>query len=140
MNTIVLLLGGNLGNKLENLSKARLMIENMLGRVIQKSSIYGSEPWGFISTEIFFNQVIVIESELNPFETINKLQNIEDILGRIRDSNKWISRTMDIDILFFNSEIINNDKLTIPHKLMQDRRFVLFPLHEIMKDFIHQVI
>ena len=86
----------------------------------------------------FLNQVIIINNKLNPEETMEAILEIESKMGRIR-TQKNAPRIIDIDILFFNKEIINTKNLTIPHTLMQERNFVMFPLNELSPNFIHPV-
>ena len=138
MNKYVILIGGNLGNRLSNLQKARLLIEKMAGSIIEFSSIYESKSWGFSCENDFLNQVLVVESNLIPIRALKIFQQIEIQLGRLPHTNEeYLSRTMDIDILFFNDSIVVTDYLIIPHPKIQDRLFSLLPLNEIMSQFIH---
>ncbi len=138
MTQVVLLTGGNLGNVAENLKTALNLIEKHIGRVVKASTIMESEAWGFNSDKNFLNQAVIVSTELLPEEVLDKAQAIETQLGRIRIPHSgYISRTMDIDILFYGDEIIRTPRLTIPHPLIAQRKFVLNPLAEIMPQFIH---
>ena len=137
MNKVVLLLGGNQGLRFELLSKAERLVADRIGVIINKSSIYETEPWGFFDINNFLNRVIVVETELGANEILEIIHAIENTCYRVRNSEHWSARTMDIDILFFNKEIINTKELIIPHQQIQERLFTLIPLAEIMDGFIH---
>ncbi len=138
MNRIFLVLGGNLGDRLKNLRGALKAIEISVGQIIEKSSVYETKAWGLTNQPDFLNMVIEVLTEHTAEETLNKIQEIETDFGRIR-KERWGSRTMDIDILFFNYEILNTERLTIPHPLMAGRKFVLLPLAEIASEFVHPI-
>ena len=140
METVFLSIGTNLGQKEENLRNAVAMINSEAGRVAASSSIYETEPWQMESGNTFFNMVVEIETSLCPDVLLAKLLEIENRMGRVRRSNIYISRIIDIDILFFDSLIINAGNLTIPHPHIAHRRFVLEPLAEITSSFIHPVL
>jgi len=140
MNQVYLLIGGNLGDRFLLLSQANERIVNNIGTCIKKSSIYESEPWGFDSEQNFLNQILIIDTTLNSLEVLNECQKIENELGRIRESENYASRTMDIDILFFNNEIITEPRLKIPHEHLHKRRFTLEPLVELTPGFIHPLL
>jgi len=136
INKVFLSLGSNVGDRIHNLSLSRSKLFNEVGKIIYNSKIYESEPWGFKLQDCFLNQIIVIETYLDSKEVLEKILNIEKKLGRIR-KGKWESRIIDIDILFYNNEVINLKDLIIPHPLIQKRNFILIPLNEIAKDYIH---
>ncbi|MEO5783559.1 MAG: 2-amino-4-hydroxy-6-hydroxymethyldihydropteridine diphosphokinase [Ginsengibacter sp.] len=138
MNLIYLLIGGNLGNRIVNLSIARDFIETEIGKIITASSIYQSASWGIIEQPDFLNQVLLVETKFSAEETMQLILSIENKMGRIR-TLKNASRIIDIDILFFNDEIINRENLTIPHPEIQNRKFALIPLNEIAPDLMHPV-
>ncbi len=140
MNIAYLILGGNKGDKMQNLQSALRLIEVRVGEIQKKSGIYSTKAWGNLNQPDFINQVVCIETKLKAEELLNKLLNIEEELGRTRSEQKWMERTMDIDVLFYNSDIINTANLTIPHPYIKDRKFVLIPLVEIADDFIHPVL
>ena len=140
MNTTTLLIGGNLGNRIENIRQAIGYIEDRIGKIKQRSSVYESEPWGFEAEHRFLNAVVVVETRLQPEALLREAQEIENIMGRIRNGSGYSSRTMDIDILFFNDDVIDTPALTVPHPRLHERRFVLVPLAEIMPDRVHPVL
>jgi len=139
-NYVFIGLGTNLGNREVNLAKAQDLIAKSVGRIDCRSGIYETEPWGFQSENNFLNMVISVHTDLKPADLINKIQNIEDQLGRKRDGCQYISRTIDIDILLYRNKVINKPELKIPHPLIQDRKFVLIPLCEIAPAMIHPVL
>ena len=132
-------IGSNLGNPVGNCLRA-IEIVSSLDRVklIQKSSLYRTEPVGFSGQEWFVNSVIEIKTVLSARSLLKALQQIESSMGRIRGA-KWGSRTIDLDILFYNQNIVENDELVIPHPELHKRRFVLVPLCEITPYFVHPV-
>ena len=139
MNKAYLLLGGNLGNKKENLDTAKNHITTSVGEIIKTSSSYETEPWGFEHEASFLNQVVLVETEKSPQDLLKELLRIEVAMGRTRNSEKYSERTIDIDILFFNSERVEEQNLKIPHPRIQERKFVLVPLHEIAREYVHPV-
>lgn len=139
MTKLYLLLGGNLGDKEKIFSEARTNLNNLIGEITAQSSVYETEPWGFESADLFWNQVLEIETSLSPEEVLRKTQQTELELGRIRKSNQYDSRIIDIDILFYEDEIIKLPNLIIPHPRIQERKFVLVPLNEIAPDLNHPV-
>lgn len=138
MNGIYLIIGGNMGEREKYLSKSAMAIENQIGKIINKSSVYETASWGNTTQNPFLNQVLYAETDLSARKVLEKCLAIEKEMGRVREA-KWGSRTIDIDILFFNDDIIYEDNLKIPHPFLQDRKFVLVPLNEIASDFIHPV-
>jgi len=138
MSEVLLLLGGNLGNKHEIFCKSTKMIEEQIGSIISASSIYETEPWGFVS-DLFWNQALQVITAIEPEELLDALLSIENAMGRKRISEDYEARPIDIDILLYNDSIINTTRLTIPHPLIGQRKFVLVPLNEIVPDKIHPV-
>ena len=136
MNKIYLLLGSNIGNCEKHLETATINIEKNIGKIIKKSSLYKTAAWGNINQQDFVNQVILVESTFCAEEIILFIFKIEAAMGRVR-TIKNAAREIDIDILFFNNEIINSKNLTIPHKEIQNRLFVLVPLMEIAPKLKH---
>ena len=134
-----LLLGGNLGNREENLKKAASEISNRIGEVIEKSSIYETEAWGVHDQPDFLNQVLGVDSSLSPEELLFTCLEIEKDLGRVRKVH-WGERLIDIDILFIEDKVINTQRLTVPHPEIQNRRFTLQPLAELASGFVHPVL
>ena len=138
-HTAYLLLGTNLGNRTENLSKATAAIRMFLGRVEVQSHIYETEPWGKPHQPLFYNQAIKITTPCSPLETLHLIKQVEFLLGRDR-SEKWSPRIIDIDILFFDEIAIESPVLTIPHAHIADRKFTLEPLREIAPELVHPVL
>jgi 2-amino-4-hydroxy-6-hydroxymethyldihydropteridine diphosphokinase len=139
MVKVYLLLGGNLGNKKKVFSEARDRLSKLTGEIAAQSSIYETEPWGFVSKDLFWNQVLEINTELSPEILLSLTQQIESDLGRIPKAEQYVSRLIDIDILFYGDQIINLNNLVVPHPRIQSRKFALLPLCEIAPDFQHPV-
>jgi 2-amino-4-hydroxy-6-hydroxymethyldihydropteridine diphosphokinase len=134
-----ILLGTNQGNKESNLLVALKKIEERAGRIIRQSHIYETAAWGKTDQPGFYNMAIEIFTELTPQELIRSLLTIEKEMGRIRDQ-KWEQRIIDLDIIYYADRIIETKDLVIPHPEMQNRRFVLEPLNEIISAFVHPVL
>ena len=139
MNKLYLLSGSNLGSSKTQLSKAILQIEKHIGSVIRQSSQYITAAWGNTKQPDFLNQVIIVETELTAIQTMQTILKIEKKMGRIR-TIKNAPRIIDIDILFFNKEIIDKKGLTIPHPQIQNRRFVLVPLNQLSPNLKHPLL
>jgi 2-amino-4-hydroxy-6-hydroxymethyldihydropteridine diphosphokinase len=139
MIKLYILLGGNLGDKRKVFSEARAKLSKQIGTITNQSSVYETEPWGFKSDDIFWNQVIEISTALSPEDVLLQTQQIERELGRIRKANQYDSRIIDIDILFYSDEIIQTENLVVPHPRIQERKFALVPLSEIAPELIHPV-
>lgn len=137
MNKVFLLLGGNQGNVFETFALARQEIIQRVGPVSLSSSLYQSEPWGFEADNLFLNQVLLVETMLEPAELLQTVLEIETSLGRTRLAGVMESRSIDIDILFYNQQIIINTGLEIPHPRLHLRRFTLLPLAEIAPEMVH---
>ena len=136
MNQVFLQLGSNLGDREQLLFDATTIITDKIGAVVSKSKVYESTPWRVEGQENYLNQIVKIETEFTPKETLQYALDIEEELGRVR-VEKWGERLIDIDIIFFNNEIIETSDLCIPHKHMHERNFVLEPLNEIAPEYIH---
>lgn len=137
MGKTFLILGSDLGDKVKHLKDAILRIEKQAGIITDRSHIYETEPWGFEHEEYFLNQVICVETMLMPLDLLAQIQQIEYAMGRVRGEQRYIPRTIDIDILFYDHLILNLPELTIPHPEMIRRRFVLEPLAEISPAWKH---
>lgn len=151
MAEAVLITGGNLGDVDSNLARALELITRHAGEICAVSSVMESEAWGFSATERFLNQVVVIRTELQPLQLLESVQAIERELGRRRenesDSNetsaegrKYHSRTMDIDILFYDNIVLREPRLTIPHPMLHERSFVLQPLAQVLGGYRHPLL
>lgn len=141
MNIAYLGLGTNLGNKEEQLTRAISNIEEKIGRVISRSSFYDTAPWGFTSEHRFLNAAVKVKTALSPEELLTVTQRVEKEMGRRQKSNLkgYSDRPIDIDILFYNDEVLKTEKLEIPHPFIAQRDFVLLPLTEIAPDLQHPV-
>ncbi|MER3499464.1 MAG: 2-amino-4-hydroxy-6-hydroxymethyldihydropteridine diphosphokinase, partial [Chitinophagaceae bacterium] len=139
MNRAILLTGGNIGDRKEYLSKAREAIAASCGTIINTSSVYETEAWGKRDQDSFYNQALVLETRLNASELLHCLLRVEQKLGRVREE-KYGPRTIDIDIIFFNNDIIHQPHLTIPHPEVQNRRFALQCLVEIVPEYTHPLL
>lgn len=136
MNQVFLGLGTNVGDRMFQINEAIVQLSAALGQVKAQSSIYATQAWGLTEQDDFLNAVIHIETHLNVEDVLQHIQFIEQSMGRDR-TIKWGPRTIDIDILFFNHEIIEKEHLTVPHPLLQERLFVLQPMLEIAPKFLH---
>lgn len=138
MEQIVLGLGGNEGDVKATLEKAISKIEEKIGEVVLKSSLYKTEAWGVEDQPDFINMVISISTQKLPLEVLKGCLSIEKELGREREDRiKWMERKIDIDVLFYGNEIVETKELTIPHPFIQERNFVLYPLAEISPKNVH---
>jgi 2-amino-4-hydroxy-6-hydroxymethyldihydropteridine diphosphokinase len=140
MNKVFLGLGTNLGDRKNNLREAIKKIEELIGTILNSSSVYETAPWGFDAENDFLNMVICVETTYSPSELLKKILKIESMLGRERDQDRYSSRVIDIDILLYDNLVINEKGLKIPHRLMHERKFVLVPLCEIASDILHPIL
>ena len=129
-------MGSNMGNRFHNLESAQEKLMLCFGQVQLQSLIYKTAPWGNTNQDDFLNKVIVVNSDKDAFEILKILLTIEVEIGRTR-TGKWASRTIDLDLLYLGNEIIDTKSLMVPHPHIQDRKFTLIPLCEILPDFIH---
>ena len=139
MKDLYLGFGSNISERKEILLASYKKVEARIGTIVKKSEIHETEPWGYESQPPFLNSVLKIETSLSPDEVLLEIKAIEAELGRKR-TIKWGPRTIDIDILFYGSEIIKKKHLTIPHPHIQERLFVLEPLKEIALNLLHPVL
>lgn len=139
MNKAYLLTGGNMGRREENLARAQALVARQAGTIIQASALYETAAWGHTDQPAFLNQVLEIQTVLAPQQLLAQLLAIEKEIGRVRDK-KYGPRIIDIDILFYNDNVLHEEALTIPHPQLQNRRFVLTPLAEIAAGLIHPVL
>ena len=160
MNKVALLIGGNQGDRQALIEQATEQIRQRIGSVIALSSVYESEPWGEFEVEPgkrkvdhFLNRGLVVETTLSPWQVLRVALSIEAELGRVRNASSshslaaemqasrlYHSRPMDIDLIFYDNLVLNTPELTLPHPRMQQRRFVLEPLAEIMPEYRHPMI
>jgi 2-amino-4-hydroxy-6-hydroxymethyldihydropteridine diphosphokinase len=138
MNKAYLLLGSNLEDPKEQLGRAILQIEQKLGAIVKRSSLYKTAAWGNTDQPDFINMIVVCETALSARKAMQTLLEIEQGMGRHR-STRFAPRIIDIDILYFNREILAEPELTLPHPAIPDRRFTLVPLNELDASFIHPI-
>ena len=139
MQTVYLGLGSNKGERISYIEKAIEEISRLPAtNIFVRSGIYETEPWGNIEQEDYLNSVIGIQTELKAEDLLKELKSIEKLIGR-KENKKWSEREIDIDLLFYGSEVIDKDHMKVPHGQIENRRFVLVPLNEIAPWFIHPV-
>ena len=150
-NSVVLLIGGNQGDRVSILMRAVAEISRRIGTVSLLSALYETEPWGFEAGQNFLNQAVVVDTDMTAHEVLVEALMIEKELGRVRKEElegcsteekavgerTYSSRPIDIDLIFFNSDIVDMADLQLPHPRMHKRRFVLVPLEEIIPDYQH---
>lgn len=129
-------IGTNVGHRELNIENCILLIRDKIGDVKSVSSIYETEPWGVEGQDNYYNIVLKVETSLYPLSLLQSVQQIENDIGRIR-IEKWGSRIIDVDILFYDDYVFFMDNLIIPHPYIAKRNFVLEPLSEISPDLIH---
>lgn len=144
MNRVALLIGGNQGDRQALIQQATALIQERIGTVAAASRIYETAPWGTFDSPQpnFFNRGLLVETALTAHEVLRAALAIEAELGRVRKagSRLYSGRPMDIDLIFYNDEVIETPELTIPHPRMHQRLFVLEPLAEIMPEYRHPVL
>ncbi len=139
-----LLLGSNLGDRNVVLKRAAEMLQDISVSPIIKSALYYCEPWGFKAEEWFLNQVVAIDTNLNPVDLLKNILEFERVLGRERPESppkekRYASRVIDIDILLYQDYVTFSPQLQIPHPRMHLRKFALVPLCEIAPQIIHPI-
>lgn len=136
MNIAYLSLGSNIGNRLDYLKKAVKLLNDTESIIVNRvSSVYETDPVGYEEQAPFLNIVVELETRLTPHELLKRCNRIEDELGRTRDI-RWGPRTVDLDILLYNEEIMKTEDLIIPHPRMTERGFVLIPLVELNPELV----
>jgi len=137
--TIYILIGTNLGHRETNILMARGHIGDKIGTILYSSKVYETAAWGIEDQPDFLNQVITLNTHIDPQSLLEKLLSIETALGRQRKV-KWGERIIDLDILFYGDEVIDDEHLTVPHPGIPSRRFTLLPLQEIAPKLIHPTL
>lgn len=149
MASLALLLGGNCGDMVATFEGVRRAIESRVGEIVAQSSLLKSEPWGFDCEDIFSNQALIVECDMEPLELLDVLQAIEHQWGRDRKTEakiketsgeRYTSRAIDIDIILYGDRVVQSERLQIPHPLMQERMFVLKPLAQVAPQMLHPVL
>ncbi len=141
MNVTYLCLGGNIGDRELCLKMALSQISEKIGNISSTSNIYETEAWGVENQQAYLNQCIEVKTPLSSSKLIESLLFIEKDLGRKRTiSETYEPRTIDIDILFYNDAIINDQNLIVPHPRLHLRKFVLIPLNEIAPNYLHPLL
>ncbi len=133
------MIGGNMGDRMANLAMAIKLIEEQIGNIELKSSIYETAAWGQTNQPDFLNQALLVNTNMQAAELMSKLLSIENLMGRIR-TIKLGPRTIDLDIMYFNNEVISTNLITIPHPKLAERKFVLEPLFEIAPNYLHPIL
>ena len=145
-HSVALLTGSNFRGKEQILSRAAECIAERMGTIVRASQIHYSEAWGFKSESEFANQALIVETSLQPLEVLTLTQAIEQELGRDRTEEarereatgqRYASRVVDIDIIFYDDYVCEDERLTLPHRLMHEREFVLRPLCEVAAEWRH---
>ncbi len=138
--SLILLLGTNMPDRIVHLRSAISFISIKLGHVKAVSGVYSTQSWGFQS-EDFLNMALSVETSLSSRECLQISQKIEQDMGRSSKSTheSYEDRVIDIDLIFYDSEIVNNENLTIPHPRLGERKFVLYPLADIIPEFLHPI-
>jgi 2-amino-4-hydroxy-6-hydroxymethyldihydropteridine diphosphokinase len=141
MAIVYLSLGSNFGDRIGYVQQATSLLGACDGiTIVRTSAFYETEPWGMNSENWFVNAVLEIKTGFSAQKLLEECQRIETQLGRKRSENGYADRTIDIDILFYNKDIINEENLIIPHKFVHLRAFTLVPLLELIPNFEHPVL
>ena len=141
--SVFILLGSNLGERQLLVNQACGMIEERCGKIVAKSRLYESEPWGFKSEHWFLNQVVVLNTEMSPDDLMDTLLSIEKDLGRDRSTphEGYVSRPMDLDILYWGNDlVVEKQHVIVPHPRLHKRRFTLLPLCDVAPDYVHPIL
>jgi len=139
MHSVILHTGTNIENRFAHLQKANFNLELTVGTIVKQSHIYETAAWGNEDQNDFLNQALLLKTEHSARRVMHEILTLEYKMGRNR-TLKWQPRIIDIDIIFFDQEILAKKMLTIPHQLMQNRRFVLKPLMDIIPEYEHPIL
>lgn len=134
-----MLIGGNVGNRQQNMKIAAAIINENCGTIVQFSALYETAAWGNTDQPAFLNQALVLETPYEAAELMSQLLLCEEKMGRKR-TEKYGPRIIDMDILLFNAEIHHSAHITIPHPALPARKFALIPLNEIAPDYFHPIL
>ena len=139
VNRVYLLLGSNLGNRHQLLETAIVHISERIGNISQSSGLYETAAWGKTDQPAFINQVVEVNTSISPQELLQKIQEIENQMGRIR-YEKWGERIIDIDILYYADLVLDEENIKVPHPEIAKRMFTLAPLVEIAAGYRHPIL
>jgi 2-amino-4-hydroxy-6-hydroxymethyldihydropteridine diphosphokinase len=139
MSGIYILYGSNLPQREAWLKRASQLLGQKEVAIIQKSKIYETAAWGLTNQPAFLNQALEVETNLSVQELLVLCQEVEQLCDRTRTTH-WGARTLDLDIIYYGNQVIQEEGLVVPHPRLQDRRFVLVPLCEIAPEFIHPIL
>ena len=133
-------IGGNLGDRVSILSNSLTGIQERIGPIERRSSLYETPPWGYTRQPEFLNAAVALKTNLPAREILGIAKELEHAAGRATNHPRWHERPLDIDILIVEGEVIDSEELTVPHIFMATRAFVLVPLAEIAPEIVHQTI
>lgn len=139
MNGIYIALGSNIGDREGNLKRALDMLEESSVHIIKKSKFYETKPYGVADQPDFLNVVAEVSADMQPIDLLHTMRDIERRMGRERKRH-WGERNIDLDLLIYPNVIMDTPELTLPHKDMENREFVLRPMTEIAPDLVHPVL
>ncbi len=142
MALVYLSLGSNKGDRVGYIQQATSILDGIDGiSLVRTSAFYESEPWGCDTKNWFVNAMIEINTTLSPQELLSTVNKVEAQLGRNREAEgHYGDRTLDIDIIFYDNEIVNDENLVIPHKFFHQRAFTLVPMLELAPNFVHPTL
>jgi len=138
-NNIWVGLGSNLGDRKENIARAIEALSS-IAEVTNSSPIYESPAWGYDSDNSYYNSCVEVKSELDAISFLSRIKSLENEMGRTRSENGYADRSIDIDILFFDQEVIETSDLIVPHPRLHERLFVLRPLNDVIPKFVHPIM
>ena len=139
MNIVYIAFGSNIGDRGAAIEEALNLIEQNEMKIVKRSKIYETEPYGYVDQPSFLNGAVEVETNLSCRDVLERLLSIENQIGRVREF-KWGPRIIDLDIIFYNNEIYDEEDLKVPHPDMQSRDFVLRPLNELCPDYVHPIL
>lgn len=139
MNIVYIAFGSNIGDRGAAIEEALNLIEQNEMKIVKKSKIYETEPYGYVDQPSFLNGAVEVETNLSCRDVLERLLSIENQIGRVREF-KWGPRIIDLDIIFYNNKIYDEEDLKVPHPDMQNRDFVLRPLNDLCPDYVHPVL
>lgn len=138
---VVLLLGGNVGEPIATLGRAEALVGERVGRVFARSRDHWTEPWGFADPRLFLNRALLVSTELGPRAALNACLDIERAMGRTRSAEPgFTARNIDIDLLFFGDQVVDEPGLHVPHPRVHERAFALGPVADIAPGLLHPTL